>query len=418
MLIPAIAIILLALFLFLRKLFLKAPLPNTMWRLFNRRNAVPLTAMQLQKLEGIYSIEDGKDFFGTTVVLKSTYVVQNDKPVHHLSFFMEKDVTYFICEAKRLRRKILLNGYWSKVDRATVGRVRMIIRRWHGGRKIVRDQHPDRIIITGRFGNDNDPLRQHLVLKYKQPLSTKFPFYILGHRGAGRNIDFYPYSENSLESIRLAALLGATGVEIDVRLTEDNIPVLFHDFVLSARSIEYYTLAELFSSTSYERLQEVRLKKGEAIPTLREALDVILYETHLELVWLDMKYDGDQMPVREIQKEYYEKAIAAKRKLDIYIGIPDGAALKKFLELPGHNNVPSLCELKPSDVRNTNASIWAPKWNSINHSSIEDMKKDGRKVFTWTVDDPSDIKRFMYDGRLDGILSNMPSLVAFYYYTA
>jgi glycerophosphoryl diester phosphodiesterase len=50
---------------------------------------------------------------------------------------------------------------------------------------------------------------------------------IIGHRGAAANAP-----ENTLESLREAARLGATWVEFDAKLTSDGVPVLFHDETL------------------------------------------------------------------------------------------------------------------------------------------------------------------------------------------
>ena len=50
---------------------------------------------------------------------------------------------------------------------------------------------------------------------------------IICHRGAS---GYAP--ENTLESIRTAADLGAKWVELDVKLTRDGVPIIFHDDTL------------------------------------------------------------------------------------------------------------------------------------------------------------------------------------------
>ncbi len=47
---------------------------------------------------------------------------------------------------------------------------------------------------------------------------------VIAHRGASSS-----YPENSLEAIEESARLGVEMVEVDLRLTKDQIPVLFHD---------------------------------------------------------------------------------------------------------------------------------------------------------------------------------------------
>src|SRR5690606_14194438 len=46
----------------------------------------------------------------------------------------------------------------------------------------------------------------------------------IAHRGASAHAQ-----ENSVESVKKAAELGADMVEVDIRLTADNIPVIAHD---------------------------------------------------------------------------------------------------------------------------------------------------------------------------------------------
>lgn len=97
---------------------------------------------------------------------------------------------------------------------------------------------------------------------------------VVGHRGAAA---YAP--ENTLESIRKAAELGAPAVEVDVMLTADGQPVLFHDDLLDRTTdgsgpIAEHTLAEIetldagaWFSPSF---------RGVRIPRLAEALELAL----------------------------------------------------------------------------------------------------------------------------------------------
>jgi glycerophosphoryl diester phosphodiesterase len=314
----------------------------------------------------------------------------------------------------------LLSGYWAKQDTAQTGEVRLVINRVNGAYRLLHQMsfRKKKVKLRGRIGFNNDYPRKRIALQYERPLPQKPAFHVLAHRGAGRNVDFYPFSENSLEIIRLGALLGATGLEIDVRLTADKVPVLFHDVVLSYRSLDNYFLVEPVNSYTLEQIKRLKLKKGECIPTLREALDTILYETPLELVWLDVKFDGDQQVLIDIQREYLEKAAAAGRKLEILIGIPDGGVLNSFLQLNDYKKIPSLTELSKDTVQEINGNIWAPKWTEwLGNAEVEAMQNSGRRVFTWTLDPPNLLEKYLTTGRYDGILTNTPALLSFYYYT-
>ncbi|MER7793722.1 glycerophosphodiester phosphodiesterase [Streptomyces sp. NPDC097640] len=82
----------------------------------------------------------------------------------------------------------------------------------------------------------------------------------VGHRG-----DPYVCRENTLASIRSAVLAGAGAVEIDVRLTEDGVPMLLHDATLKRLWGHDRPLAALTGD-------EVRRLTGGGVPFLRDAL--------------------------------------------------------------------------------------------------------------------------------------------------
>lgn len=89
------------------------------------------------------------------------------------------------------------------------------------------------------------------------------------HRGLFDNRTSAP--ENSLEAFRRAVEAGY-GIELDVQLSKDKVPVVFHDATLKRMcgrdgNVWDYTLQEL---------KELRLADSkEKIPTLREALEVV-----------------------------------------------------------------------------------------------------------------------------------------------
>lgn len=97
---------------------------------------------------------------------------------------------------------------------------------------------------------------------------------VIGHRGAAA---YAP--ENTLESIATAADLGAEWVELDVKLTRDGVPIIFHDEVLERTTNGSGAVAQ----TDYADIQNLEAGSwfgesfaGIKIPTLEEALEVII----------------------------------------------------------------------------------------------------------------------------------------------
>jgi glycerophosphoryl diester phosphodiesterase len=94
------------------------------------------------------------------------------------------------------------------------------------------------------------------------------PFF--GHMYAHRGLHL-DYPENSLSAIKLAADNGY-GIEFDVHLTKDNIPVIFHDDTLNRMcSVKGY-----LRDYTYAQLMDFRLMgTDERIPKLEDVLKMV-----------------------------------------------------------------------------------------------------------------------------------------------
>ncbi len=89
---------------------------------------------------------------------------------------------------------------------------------------------------------------------------------IYGHRGVP---DLYP--ENSLQGFRYALHNHIEGLEFDVHLTKDNVPVVIHD-----ERIDRTTDGRGFvKDYTYEELSRFSLSNYEPIPKLQEVLELV-----------------------------------------------------------------------------------------------------------------------------------------------
>ncbi|MEO6314774.1 MAG: glycerophosphodiester phosphodiesterase [Chitinophagaceae bacterium] len=401
----------------------QAPVPDfNNWDAFAAGTKLLLPAQSRMAMEGVYAMTEGSGNFGDSVAVKWNYAISGSDTTWHLSVFCEKEVSYIICEGKRLNGDLLLNGYWRKMTGVETGIVRLTINANEGADLISGNAPivaPGAVLIKGFYGVGQSIPASVLQLSYKRKLFNKYPFEILAHRSGGRTSDLLPASENSLEMIRKTPEFGSTGIEIDVRLTSDGIPVLYHDNTINLRETQKSGLVGPIKNYSYNQLSTfVRLVHGEKIPTLREALDAVVYQTPLHFVWLDTKYTGGSLQVvRDIQKEYLQKAAAAGRSLKIVIGLPTTDAMDEFLALPDFASAPNLCELTLEDVNKTNAEIWAPRFTlGTQNEDVAKVHAAGKQAFVWTLDVPDLVQQYLRDGHFDGILSNYPSLIAYYYY--
>lgn len=395
-----------------------APVPDTTWDLFESSRTRPVDARAQQRMTGVYAVSDGAGLFGDEVVLQWTWTRDGIDTSYHVSIFSGRDIGYMTGSGRYLDSTMLLNMYWRTLANTGTGLCRLTItagdgvqQLWGGG-----TIGPGSVVVHGVYGTEGDVPDRPITLTWLRPLRQQDRFQVLGHRCGGRNSDLLPVSENSVEMIRMASQLGCNGVEMDVRLTSDGVPVIYHDETLNVRCIQECGLFGPLEDYSYAQLSGiVRLIHGERIPTLREALDAVVFHTPLETVWLDTKNSGSSMQVvRDIQAYYMNAAAAEGRTVRILIGLPEADQVNSFLDLPDHADIPSLCELSIDDVHRTNSEVWAPRWTlGLQPAEVAQMHGEGRKVYVWTLDVPDYIHQYLSEGDFDGILSNYPSLVAF-----
>lgn len=89
---------------------------------------------------------------------------------------------------------------------------------------------------------------------------------VFAHRGLP-----VKFVENSLQGFKYAATHGAEGVEFDVHLTKDKVPVVMHDETLDRTTngtgyIKDYTLNEI---------RKFHLENGEPVPLLSELFEIL-----------------------------------------------------------------------------------------------------------------------------------------------
>lgn len=375
----------------------------------------PLSDNSKSVMEGVYKVVEGNEFFGDYIVIKWNG--------ENLSVFTNRNAGYMVFRAGSLDSVIFCYGFWRYGAGSETGLINFYISSFEGGNKIIAgDTTNIQITTRGAFGQGNNFPDKSFQLEYLRPFSDNVKqdeFYILAHRGGGRNSDYLQASENSVEIIALAERLGANGIEIDIRLTKDGIPILYHDSDINLRLTQKSVIWGNIEDFTFAQLRTfIKLINGEKIPSLKEALEYVLEHTNLRFVWLDLKSDKNEIPaVIEIQEEILRRAGSLQRDLQVVLGIPSSQKADELLLYPQYENIPTLCELDLSFVRELNSMVWAPRWTQgLQLEEVREIHAEGRKAFVWTLDEPSFIQSFISDGEFDGILTNYPTLVAYHNY--
>ncbi len=387
-----------------------------------------LTTEEGQRLEGVYSISEGNDLFGDQVAIKFLEGRTSGKNQRRnsVTIFGEKDGIYAVLEIGKIDSIVVMEGYWRQANTGNTDRCRFMIKNGAGSEKIFSGNDLEHLSLRGGYMQDGNIASLQLNFsRFLTPLSDqKRPLAILAHRAGGRTSDRMSISENSVEMVYYTEHLGSHGIEIDIQLTKDSIPVVYHDGDLNIRLTQKGPIMGKISDYTYAQLSAlVRLYHGEKLPTLDEMLDATVNETNILFVWLDIKEPSVMAKVTPIQEKYMKQAEdlynqGKRKQLFILQGLPSDDMVNAFMQTDNFQNKLSLCELTLDDVRKTNAKVWAPRWTrSPSAGDINSMHNEGRFVFTWTLDAAYTMKQFFLETDIDGILTNYPTVASYYYYT-
>jgi glycerophosphoryl diester phosphodiesterase len=213
---------------------------------------------------------------------------------------------------------------------------------------------------------------------------------VVAHRGASSRV-----LENSPAAIALAASDGADMIEIDVRLSADGEPVVMHD-ARTGRTARENLRVETASSA---RLKRVRLKNGEFLPFLSDALAIVAGTVPLNI---EIKSDGGAEAVcRVLAASGYrgKVALSSRRRGECLAA----RLLRPDLPCGLVTGRPSASDIAFC-LRHALSSIH-PAHRALSLLRIRKVKAAGLLLLPYTVDDPAIFLRLVAAGA-DGVFSN------------
>lgn len=234
----------------------------------------------------------------------------------------------------------------------------------------------------------------------------------IGHRGHART------TENTLKSLHEAIDLGAEMLEMDVQLTSDGVPIVFHDRTLRRMVKKSGAVA----ARTGKFLTQVDLGQGLRIPSLAEALRELTPRVpiNIELKFKDWNYRPLVTAVCEevtklgverkiLLSSFHHKAVDIARRV-----APAIAAAQLFgrnTGLPHADDFEHLKGLKqePNDlVFQRPAAVVYHKM--IDEELAQAFHRADLTLLTYTVDEPEEMIR-MRDLGVHGIITNRPDVL-------
>ncbi len=222
-----------------------------------------------------------------------------------------------------------------------------------------------------------------------------------GHRGSRST-----HPENTFPGFEEAHLAGADFFEVDIHLSKDQIPMVFHDPKLSGRLIPQWIGLEIpLSALTVEEIQKYRVAGTAEIPTLESVLKWM--EGKKIGINIEVKPETDPNPISEALISLLKKAPFKER---VIIQSFDLAILKKVRELAPDYFVSCLFDKSVDFVsiaKELNADGIGPHFSLLTQAIIEQAHQKDLQILPWTVNEPEDWKKLTTWG-VDGIITDAP----------
>lgn len=230
---------------------------------------------------------------------------------------------------------------------------------------------------------------------------------ILGHRGAS-----LVAPENTLAAFSRAVSDGADGIEFDVRLSRDLVPMVIHDASLKRTGFVDRFVHDL-SASELQKIDVGRWFKahrpgvstsfaGETLPTLAQVFELFKATSHL--LYIEMKCHAEEgstlaaevvklcnesrMTDRVVVESFDLSAIAEVKRIDR--AIRTAALFEPKLTQP----ISTLRRLRMVDLAlAVGADEIALHHTLAGARVVEKARQEGLEVVVWTVDDPQWIAR-------------------------
>ena len=226
---------------------------------------------------------------------------------------------------------------------------------------------------------------------------------IIGHRGASAVAP-----ENTMAAFREAIAAGSDGIEFDVRLTGDGVPVIIHDNTLRRTTGLPHRVADL-TWQEFENLDA-------GVPSLEQLF--ALFEANDLLLFLEMKVDStaEHAPLAEACCKLIEENSFQQR---VFIECFDLKALEVVKNIDSEIKTaalfqptlsrPSLSDQRIIDqTKAIGASALALHYRLARQSLVEKAIDENFRVAVWTVDDASWIARARSLG-IEALITNNPA---------
>lgn len=229
----------------------------------------------------------------------------------------------------------------------------------------------------------------------------------IAHRGFSGK-----YPENTMLAFTKALEAGADGMEFDVHLSADGVPVIIHDEKLDRTT----DATGLVMERTCAQLREVDASAGykgvygkNPIPTLEEYLEMIKGKkcvTNIEIKTGIIWYDGIEKKVLDLLDRF-------DRRKDVIISSFNHFSIQRMKQLAPDIKCGFLEESRIIGPAGYCAyhgvECWHPFFYDMTPDVVAELKGRGIEINAWTINTREDMLDMLRKG-VDGVITNHPDL--------
>lgn len=217
---------------------------------------------------------------------------------------------------------------------------------------------------------------------------------IIGHRGA-----MGYETENTLLSFQKALDLFVDMIEIDVYVIKTGEVVVFHDKTLKRLASSLENIEDL----TLEEVKNINLIGNHQIPTLVEVIEFINKRVPINI---ELKGNKTALPTQKIIEKYQNHHFLISSfnwdELTVFRKLNSKIPIAVLSEQNHLNAIHIAKKLKAIAIN--------PWFFTLTKHEVEEIQSNGLQVYTYTVNEITDIKEAIYFG-VDGMFCNYPDRI-------
>lgn len=382
----------------------------------NIGNVYFVSDTSMKKMEGIYAVNSGTTGYGTQWVCKASK--------YRVSFFSNQDGIFMILKygIDPADSSLKFSGFWRFSEDVTQGLVNFVVPKAEAI-AFLKTGDISALTLNGNIVS-GEGTSSPIGLNFSKPFSQftqTHPFEIYAHHGV-QTTSNPPFAENSLLGVTNDEDYGVNGIEFDIQLTRDSVPICMHDGNIDIRLTQKSPLSGNYNQYGFNFLEDyIRLVDGQKIPSLDEVCTAFIDSTTMKYLWLDIKGDdGVFQALLPVVQKAYNHAAAVGRDVVMYVDLPSTTVIGQYQSYPPYraSGLPSMCELTYQDVIDNGCTRWGPRYSrGLLLDEVAQAHAQGIKVISWTLNDKALIRNYIQDGQFDGFISDYPAYVVYDWYT-